>query len=274
MQPTGLDFDQIDSNPRSVPPATSATPSTSTSDYPDYRTTGDYAPDTPDTAVDAHRFKECLLTRRGYRVRLADSPGQRNKASILINSMYSWRGYATSSLELPNYRSPNSITLEASNDSKLFGTLTLGIDSDEGLLADALYQQEVDILRCEGRNVCEITKLAFDPDYSSKEMIASLFHLAYIYAYYIYQRSDILIEVNPRHACFYKRRLGFEQIGELRTCPRVDAPAVLLHIGLDYGTQQIDKHAGSRDPREKTIYPYFFSKSEVQGLVKRISGES
>ena len=219
---------------------------------------------------DPQRFRECLLARSGYQVRLADSPGQRNKANMLINSMYSWRGYSTDGIELAQHHNPNSITLEASTEEQLFGTLTLGLDSDDGLLADALYQPEIDTLRSMGLKVCEITKLAFDPRYSSKESLASLFHLAYIYARDIYGGTDLLIEVNPRHASFYQRRLGFRQIGEMRTCPRVDAPALLLHGSLEYGAMQISKHAGSRNTKEKSLYPYFFSESEVLGLTNRI----
>ena len=223
----------------------------------------------PDNMHYPEQIQECVLARGGYRVRLADSPGQRNKASILINSMYSWRGYATDGLELSQH-SANSITLEASTELQLFGTLTLGLDSSDGLLADALYQQEIDVLRSMGRSVCEITKLAFNPKYSSKEALASLFHLAYVYARDFYSATDVLIEVNPRHTSFYQRRLGFKQIGEIRTCQRVDAPAVLLHGALEYGAKQISKHAGSRDTNEKSLYPYFFSESEVQGLRHRI----
>lgn len=216
-----------------------------------------------------HNVTECVLARGGYRVRLADTPGQRSKASILIRSMYSWRGYSTDGLD-PARKNPNRITLEASSGQQLFGTLTLALDSDHGLLAEALYPREILELRRQGRRLCEMTKLAFDPKYSSKESLAALFHLAYIYARHIYNATDVLIEVNPRHAGFYGRRLGFEQIGEMRTCPRVDAPAVLLHCALDYGAAQISRHAGSRDSREKSLYPYFFSDAEVEGLVNRM----
>ena len=228
----------------------------------------------PPQAVSPQLYKECVLSRGDYRVRLADSTRQRSKASMLINSMYSWRGYATDALELPQQPSPNSITLEASSGKRLFGTLTLGLDSEDGLLADKLYQHEIDILRSQGRRVCEITKLAFNPKYSSKEALASLFHLAYIYARNIYHATDVLIEVNPRHAAFYEKRLGFKQIGEQRICPRVDAPAVLLHASLDYGAKQISKHAGFRNATEKSLYPYFFSPEEVEGLTNRIKRAS
>jgi hypothetical protein len=217
----------------------------------------------------SHQSRECVLTRGGYRLRLADSPGQRSKASMLIKSMYSWRGYPTDEVIIP-IQDPNRITLEASTGQELFGTITVGLDSKDGLLADELYENEINVLRRLGRSVCEMTKLAFDPKYSSKEVIASLFHLAYIYAHNFYDATDLLIEVNPRHASFYSRRLGFSQIGELRTCPRVDAPAVLLHISLDYMAAQISTHAGAREKCERSLYPYFFSEAEVAGLTTRI----
>lgn len=219
---------------------------------------------------DDGRLRECVLSRSGYRVRLADSPGQRNQASILINSMYSWRGYATEGLELTHHN-PNRITLEASTGQQLFGTLTLGLDSEDGLLAEELYPDEIGDLRKQGRKLCEMTKLAFDPQYSSKESLAALFHLAYIYAHSICKATDVLIEVNPRHVTFYQRRLGFEQMGDApRTCPRVGAPAVLLRGRLAFGEKQISRLAGRREINDKSLYPYFFSEDEVTGLTQRI----
>jgi hypothetical protein len=41
------------------------------------------------------------------------------------------------------------------------------------------------------------------------------------------------MEVNPRHVGYYQRCLGFQQIGDLRQCQRVDAPAVLLHQEIE-----------------------------------------
>jgi hypothetical protein len=203
------------------------------------------------------KAQDCVLERGSYRVHLADSSGQ-YRAGMLVERMYSWRGYHTETLAtLPD--SPNRIALQASQGERLFGTLTAGLDSEEGLLADVLYPGEVNTFRAMGRKLCEMSKLAVDPEYGSKEVLASLFHLAYIYVHIIHKATDVLIEVNPRHAAFYGRRLGFHQIGEMRTCPRVNAPAVLLHIELSYMQAQISRHGGSRDTKEKSLYPYFFS---------------
>jgi hypothetical protein len=68
--------------------------------------------------------------------------------------------------------------------------------------------------------------------------------------------------VNPRHVGFYKRMLGFQEIGEVRTCPRINAPSVLLHIECDYMRKQIARHSGPRRgyrSSEKSLYPYFLN---------------
>lgn len=210
---------------------------------------------------------ECLLERDGYSVRLADSSDQRSRAGMLIRRMYSWRGYDT---QAPAALPHNRIMLEASSGQHLFGTLTLGIDSEEGLLADALYRDELSGFRTMGRKLCEISNLAIDPQYGSKEVLASLFHLAYIFVHIIHKATDVLIEVHPRHAAFYERRLGFRQGGDRRICSRVNAPAVLLHVELSYMDAQISRHGGSRSTTERSLYPYFLSRHEQERLAGRI----
>ena len=212
--------------------------------------------------------QRCVLKRGDYSIRLADSPGLRSEASALIERMYSWRGYHTENAAVFSHN-PNRLTLVASSGQKLLGTVTLGLDSEEGLLADELYGQEINAFRAKGKKVCELSKFALDPQYSSKEILASLFHLAYIYAHKIHKATDLFGEVNPRHAGSQKRMFGFRQISEVRTCPRVDAPAVLLHLGLDYVRKQISSLAGSPDPKERSLYPYCFSQQE-NGLINSV----
>lgn len=200
----------------------------------------------------------CVLKRGDYSIRLADSPGLRTEASALIERMYSWRGYHIGNAAVSS-QAPNRLTLVAASGQTLVGTVTLGLDSDEGLLADELYGPELDAFRSKGRKVCELSKFALDPQHSSKEILAALFHLAYIYAHNVYKATDLFGEVNPRHAGSHKRMFGFRQISDIRVCPRVGAPAVLLHLGLDYVGKKIAFWAGSRDHNERSLYPYCFS---------------
>lgn len=216
-------------------------------------------------------LSEVLLQRSNYMIRLADSNGQRSKVRALVNRMYSWRGYRVLPAEDVQDRF-NQITLEASTGDQLFSTLTVTLDSRAGLAVDDLYRDKADGLRGNGNRLFEVTRLAADPRYSSKEALASLFHLAYIYARLIHRATDALIEVNPRHVGFYRRMLGFEQLGPERVCERVQAPAVLLHLDVRFMGKQIARYGGSnRQSGECSLYPYFFSEHEQEGLLRRIS---
>ena len=82
-------------------------------------------------------------------------------------------------------------------------------------------------------------KLAIDPGVKSKAVLASLFHVAFIYARDLHGCSDIFIEVNPRHRRFYEAMLDFVVECESRPNPRVDAPAVLLRGNTALGTRRI-----------------------------------
>lgn len=213
--------------------------------------------------------ENCLLQRNGYSIHLVNSFKQRVKASTLIKRMYALRGYQTESASVFSV-SANQYTFEARQSQQLIGTLTLTIDTDKGLLADTLYQSELDRFRRQGRKLCELSKLAFNPESGSKEIFASLFHIAYIFARRVHDADDAFIEINPRHACFYKRMLGFKQIGELRTCPRVNAPAVLLQLNKEYIEIQIATFAGRSSDKACSIYPYFFSQEREEKIVRVI----
>jgi hypothetical protein len=208
------------------------------------------------------------VSRQEFKVRLATTEDRRKSASLLIEKMYSWRGYEADTLS----RDPNRITLVAHQENTVGGTVTLGFDGPKGLVVDELYKAEVDELRARGRKIAELTKLAVDESAGSKSVLAALFHIAFIYAFHIHKYTDFVIEVNPRHVLFYKRMLGFNLIGSERLCPRVGAPAVLLHLDLDYIDRKIAELGGIQPPPpgEKSLYPYGFSKQDELGIAQRL----
>lgn len=221
-------------------------------------------------AVSGNNWDEIVLSTKDFRIRLADTEAGRNSASMLINKMYSWRGYAGSHHVSS---SPNRITLTASMKDVLVGTVTLSIDSPAGLLADEVFKDEIDKYRGKGRKLCELTKLAFDAETKSAFAFASLFHICFIYARRLHSCTDAFIEINPRHRRYYERMLGFQQQGQLRTNTRVGAPAHLLRLDLDHMEEQIRKHGGTSDAPQaaKSLYPYFFSPREEEGITQRLS---
>jgi hypothetical protein len=204
--------------------------------------------------TDAH---ELDVDERTFQIRLANTETVRSHASSLIHRMYASRGYTVNN---PLQENPHRVTMTISEEDKVIGTITLGIDSPSGLLADEIFKDEVDAYRARGRKVCELTKLAFDPTTRSKTALASLFHIIFIYLRRVQKCTDIFIEVNPRHRRFYERMLGFRKHGPKRMNPRVNAPAYLLCVETDYVEEQIQKMGGTsgHDNAEKSLYPYFF----------------
>lgn len=201
-------------------------------------------------------------------IRLADTDGQRNEASVLVSKMYGWRGYKTD----PTATSSRAVTLVAFVGQRLVGTLTVGFDSPAGLACGTLYPDQVVRLRDEGARLCEFTRLAVDGAEHSTELLAMMFHVAFIYARHLRGGTDLLIEVNPRHVAFYKRMLGFEQLGPERTCPRVNAPAVLLRLKLQHAEQQIARFGGHEGIAKgvRSLYPLCFRAEEVESIATRL----
>ncbi|WP_229632199.1 N-acyl amino acid synthase FeeM domain-containing protein [Pseudoduganella violaceinigra] len=214
-------------------------------------------------------MEDLVTDEKSFGIRMIDTLEGRSKASLLINKMYSWRGYSgTHKLS----DDPNRITLSASNQGEVVGTLTLGIDSEIGIMADEIFKPEVDAYRAKGARVCEITKLAFDSE-GTKEQMASLFHLAVMYARDLHNCTHIFIEINPRHRRFYETMLGFQRLGELRTNPRVDAPAYLLVVDLDFVTREVQRVGGkgaAAAAAERSFYAMFYSPREEQGILQRL----
>jgi hypothetical protein len=209
------------------------------------------------------------INAKTINIRVADTEEGRNNASMLINKMYAWRGYGSSHRVEDN---PNRITLSASDEGQVIGTVTLGIDSPLGILADEVFKDRIDALREQGAKICEISKLAFDPTVRSKAALGSLFHILYIYAHHLYRCTDAVIEVNPRHRRYYEHMLGFTTFSERRTNPRVSAPAYLMWINLGYMGEQIELMGGNAESGQscRSLYPYFFSPREELGIANRL----
>jgi hypothetical protein len=184
--------------------------------------------------------------------------------------MYATRGYQ--STPLPDAGSPSQKTFLASDHNSVIGTLTIGLDSGRGLLADDLFPDEVGRLRDAGLQVCEFTKLAMDRRARSPRLLAALFHVAYIYAHRIKALHNLLIEVNPRHVRYYQTMLGFKAVGAVRHNTRVNAPAVLLSLDLNHAQEQIARFGGRPElaSAERSAYPHFFSARDEQGIAGRL----
>lgn len=209
-------------------------------------------------------------SERSFVIRAADTAGRRSDASMLINKMYAWRGYGSGhNIDAR----PDQMALVASDyrNGDAIGTLTVSLDRGDNMLASRLYADEVDRLRSNGRRLCEMIKFAVDRSVKSKSVLTALFHVSFIYAYHLSKCTDLLIEVTPQHAVFYRHMLHFDQLGEERLNPRVNTRGVLLRLDLGHAAEQIRQFGGQgSDSPERSLYPYAFSAKEEQGVIQRL----
>lgn len=216
-----------------------------------------------------------IVQRHGFGIRMADTRRKFDRVEMLVTRMYRRRGYKVDTTvrnAMCGAVQLRSVTLEACRNGRTVGTLTVSLDRPEGLHAEELYREEIEPFRNPANKLCEFNRLALDIEQCGKEALGHLFHLAFIFAHPIHRATDLFIEVNPRHADFYRRKLGFDLIGGERICPRVDAPAVLLHQKLAVLSEQILRFGGLKTLQNKSFYSFFMPPWEERQLVEVILG--
>lgn len=222
-------------------------------------------------------------TVAAFKIRLAGAPQARRDAGNLVQQRYASRGYRTSA----RMSNPNVCTFAAYNEGKVAGTVSLRLDSEDGLAADELYRPEIDAMRGKNQKLCEFTRLAVETSAASRAVLAGLFHTAYLFAQNVRGFDFVVIEVNPRHVGYYRRSLGFEILGGERHNFRVNAPAVLMGMSFRKIGDNMHRYAGTgarpRPPRtgmtrigttnvaaRRSFYIYGFSRVEEVGILARL----
>ena len=222
---------------------------------------------TPQASSGASPWRD-VLASGAFKIRAAVTRDERATASSLIQRMYAGRGYNATAL--PDTPCRERLTLVASAASAFVGTMTVGFDSEQRLSVDEVFPDEVNSVRMAGRQVCEFTKLAVDGGIRSQGVLAAMFHVAFIHAHRIRGCDNLLIEVNPRHVCYYERKLGFKVLGASRPNKRVGAVAVLLSLDLWHAQAQIELFGGRPElcATERSLYPHALApgrEAEVAG---------
>lgn len=149
----------------------------------------------------------------------------------------------------------------------VISTLTQVEDSELfGLPMDALYKDEIDKLRAQGRKVAEICSLATPAEGRWNNL---LMFLGKAYFHYATQAgiNDILIMVNPKHVSFYKAIFMFDDFAEERFYEPVDAPAVALRINYDNFWDKLKEMF--KDQEFDTDLYTFFNRIHSNGVVDK-----
>jgi len=100
-----------------------------------------------------------------------------------------------------------------------------------GLPMDALYKEELDALRAQGRKITELSALATPKETRWCNLMVFLSRTMFEYSR-INAVDDICIMVNPKHVSFYKTMFLFEDFGPEKFYAGVGAPAVALRIDM------------------------------------------
>lgn len=209
-------------------------------------------------------------TWRDVAVRLVESDDRLNAACSLINDRYVRKGWGN------GHRIPESahhMTFTAEVDGEVVGTITLAVDSARGLAADKTFRDALDGFRAQpGSHICELTKFAFSDNIQSKELMAALFHIVFVYGHRTHGCTDLLIEVHPRHVRFYAAMLGFEPVGTLRVNESVGVALQLMSLKVANIRENVDLCAAKPGALgTRSLYPLFFSPSDENGIYARLA---
>jgi len=221
------------------------------------------------SAYQADELLERRVDNSPFKLRRVTTESRRRDAGSLVRRMYARRGY---SLESTFGEDPLRMTIAADTGGRTVATMTLCFDGPSGLPADENFPDALEILRAQGRRICEPSKLAIDADVP-RPVFAAMMHVAFAYAHRIVGFTDWILEVNPRHAGFYRRMMGFGLAGGVRHCGRVNAPAVLLGLEMQTMGDWIALYGGrGRDSKlaARSFYPQFFSPAGEAAVIDKL----
>ena len=212
------------------------------------------------SAARVHKAPGGNASSRTLALRLAETIEDRDAAGQLLNRRYAWRGYG-SEHQIPNDESHT--TFIGLSDEQIVGTITLGVDSPQGLAVDAVFKDEIDRFRAApGAQICELIKFAFETELPDQQNLAMLFHTVFLYGSQNHSCTDLFIEVNPRHRRFYQSMLGFTPVGDMRNNPSVDAPSQLMWLNVSDVAEKIAScRSGAGATRTRSLYSLFLSQT-------------
>lgn len=199
-----------------------------------------------------------------YTVKVASTDTERLEAYRLGYSVYLGKGYIEANeqkvyIEKFDKNLDTAVLLVCDQVGRVVGTLTLVLNRHNHLPCFHIFKDELSSKEFSGQAMAEMSRLALaEKQKDSSEILATLFHAALLYLYRFLKIEILMIEVNPTHVGFYKNLLGFEALGSVKDCGRVNnAPAQLMTVNL----KEIDRNiALSRLKKIETVKGYRFLK--------------
>ncbi|MBI3615868.1 MAG: PilZ domain-containing protein [Candidatus Omnitrophica bacterium] len=191
--------------------------------------------------------------------RPAETLEELKSAYRLVYKEYLARGYCQPNPSQMQYNFfsvlPGTCTFILKGEDKLFGTISLIVDSPCGLPMESLFPKEIGRFRAQGRRLAEVGLLALDlsaigktffslTSFQKQACLFRLFKLMFDHARFVAGVTDLVIGMHPKHETLY-RYLTFERIGAVRSYEgacgkpalpmRMDIPRTVASISQEEG---------------------------------------
>ena len=159
---------------------------------------------------------------------------ERHLADALVRRVYAVQGFGDHGLHHVGD------TFIVRNGRHMIGTLSLVVDGREGLPSDGIFKSELNRLRAAGARLCELTRFAIETQAPSARIFNDLFGEIHRHGIKTYDCTDLVIQADPHHGCFYKRRLGFKPLGPVVNNPQYDLRVQLMRIHVSELTRRFE----------------------------------
>lgn len=201
---------------------------------------------------------------RGSVFKIADGIEELAGAYRLVHDAYVHKGYmdpSPSGMRVTEFTlSPHTTTFIGRQKGDIISTISLFEDSEAGLAMDAIYREELNQLRKQGRKIAEVGSLA-TPVNNWNGRPDATFHMFKImlnYAMDYLNLDDLVIAVNPRQKHFYAWVMLCDEIGELKSYGYVKSnPAVAMRLHLEYYEKRFFE-VYQNQPIDKNLHHFLF----------------
>lgn len=202
-------------------------------------------------------------------IKIAETLDELSQSFALVYKEYMESGYITnphpSQMHFSVYNFlPSTCVFIFRSYLTVISTLTQIFDTPLfGLPMDALFKNELDTLRAQGRKITELSALATPKEVRWCNLMVFLSRTMFEYSR-VNDVNDICIMVNPKHVNFYRTMFLFEEFGPERFYPGVGAPAVALRIDMNHIEQQLlEKYRNIEI--EDNLYDFFCKVNSTLG---------
>ena len=182
-----------------------------------------------------------VLANPGIFIRLAATGDQVERADQLVFQNYAELGYWPKDAEVLNrnryLRLPSRHVILVTDGTALIGTISIIVDSPEGVPADCFQPETIRVLRQRGGRLAELSCFAIS---KRQPHPATLLHflMAFVLQYgFHYLAIDQFVAVcTPQHARFYQRHYGFSKanVSSFYDYVHVEAQMLTLHLAEGY----------------------------------------